>query len=90
MHLLFTNSKIEKKVNTNNEKQSFLDCFLHLRNNIFLYVGIIIAIACFLYGIFGVFGFSAYPDEFGYWAPAAAIFGYDWSEITSLGSYYSY
>ncbi len=30
------------------------------------------------------------PDEFGYWASAAEKIGYDWSEVTSLGSYYSF
>lgn len=31
-----------------------------------------------------------YPDEFGYWASAASAAGYDWSEVASLGSYYSF
>lgn len=31
-----------------------------------------------------------YPDEFGYWASAANVVGYDWTEIASLGSYYSF
>lgn len=30
------------------------------------------------------------PDEFGYWASAAKNVGYDWSEVASLGSYYSF
>ena len=38
----------------------------------------------------GVYGFVAFPDEFGYWSVAGAILGYDWSDITSIGSYYSY
>ncbi len=48
-------------------------------------------IFCF-YGISigGIYGFSIFPDEFAYWAYAAAMDGYDWSEILSLGSYYSY
>ena len=37
-----------------------------------------------------IYGFSLYPDEFGYWASAAKVVGYDWSKIASLGSYYSY
>ena len=53
-------------------------------------MGIILVMALCMYGIMGVFGFSAFPDEFGYWTPAAAMLGYDWSSITSLGSYYSY
>ena len=43
-----------------------------------------------MYCLMGVFGFVAFPDEFGYWAVAGAILGYDWSEVTSIGSYYSY
>ena len=31
-----------------------------------------------------------FPDEFGYWASAANVLGYDWSEVASLGSYYSF
>lgn len=37
-----------------------------------------------------LYGFSLYPDEFGYWASAAPAAGYDWSAIASLGSYYSF
>ncbi len=46
---------------------------------------------CF-YGfhIGGIYGFSIFPDEFAYWSYAAGMSGYDWSGITSLGSYYSY
>lgn len=40
--------------------------------------------------IYKICGFSIYPDEFGYWASAAEILGYDWSDTTALGSYYSY
>lgn len=36
------------------------------------------------------YGFVLFPDEFGYWTYAAALAGYDWSDIVSLGSYYSY
>ena len=72
------------------KEQSHKDCFLFFKKNIFLILGMSIAAAICMYGILGIFGFSAFPDEFGYWAPAAAILGYDWSEITGLGSYYSY
>lgn len=54
---------------------------------------IIIAIFIFvtyLYTVGRIYGFSLYPDEFGYWASAAKVLGYDWSEISSLGSYYSF
>ncbi len=37
-----------------------------------------------------LYGFSLYPDEFGYWASAAPFAGYDWSVLASLGSYYSF
>lgn len=47
-------------------------------------------LAVFFYGIGRVYGFSLFPDEFGYWASAAKAVGYDWSEISSLGSYYSF
>lgn len=53
--------------------------------------GILLLIFCiFQYGIRKICGFSLYPDEFGYWASAAGLAGYDWSEIASLGPYYSF
>lgn len=88
MQLLHTNPK-DNCIVKNTEKQS-LGCFSILRGNLFLLIGILVAIFLCMYGVLGVFGFSAFPDEFGYWAPAAAILGYDWSQITALGSYYSY
>lgn len=53
----------------------------------------LLMILCFClcqYGLQRIFGFTLFPDEFGYWAPAAKILGWDWSETTSLGSYYSF
>lgn len=44
----------------------------------------------FQFSIRKLYGFSIYPDEFSYWAYAAAASGYDWSEVISLGSFYSY
>lgn len=38
----------------------------------------------------GIYGFLIFPDEFAYWAHAAYAAGYDWSDITSLGSYFSF
>lgn len=67
-----------------------IGCLSFFKDNLFLVMGIIFVISLCMYGIMGVFGFSAFPDEFGYWTPAAAMLGYDWSSITSLGSYYSY
>lgn len=44
----------------------------------------------FGYGVGRIYGFILYPDEFGYWASAAKAIGYDWKDVASLGSYYSY
>lgn len=41
-------------------------------------------------GVTRIFGFTLFPDEFGYWSPAAAAAGYDWSGVTAYGSYYSF
>ena len=50
-----------------------------------------VLLACFYgYGIGHIYGFVIYPDEFGYWAHAARLAGYDWSDVVSLGSYYSF
>ncbi len=52
---------------------------------------ILLLIFCvFEYGIEKICGFTIYPDEFGYWASAARAVGYDWAEVASLGSYYSF
>ena len=72
------------------DKQPFKGCLSFFKDNVLLGLGIIITFSLCMYCILGTYGFSAYPDEFGYWTPAAAVKGYDWSEITSLGSYYSY
>ncbi len=37
-----------------------------------------------------IYGFLIFPDEFAYWSCAAWTAGYDWSDITSLGPYFSY
>lgn len=42
------------------------------------------------YSIHRLYGFTIYPDEFGYWANAAQWIGYDWSGTASLSSYYSF
>ncbi len=44
----------------------------------------------FCLNIHKIYGFSIYPDEFGYWACAAQTAGCDWSQMASLGSYYSF
>lgn len=57
-----------------------------------LYVfGVCLLVFCIFQSSIGnIYGFSLYPDEFGYWASAARVRGYDWSRIASLGSYYSF
>ena len=44
----------------------------------------------FNFVIFKLYGFSIFPDEYSYWAYAAKMAGYDWSEITALGSFYAW
>lgn len=60
------------------------------KNKIHLFVFFLLWFAIYGYCIERIYGFFIYPDEFGYWASAAKILGYDWSEVASLGSYYSY
>lgn len=43
-----------------------------------------------LFSIDGIYGFSIFPDEFAYWSYAARLAGYDWSDMTALGPYFSY
>ena len=72
------------------ERQPISGCLSFIKENAFVLLGIMIVVFLCMHGLFSIYGFSAFPDEFGYWAPAAAFLGYDWSNITSLGSYYSY
>lgn len=53
-----------------------------------LFVLLMFCIAC--HCISKSYGFYFPADEFGYWSYAARLAGYDWSDITSLSSYYSY
>ncbi len=53
-----------------------------------LFTLLLFCIAC--HGISKSYGFYFPADEFGYWSYAARLAGYDWSDIASLGSYYSY
>lgn len=57
---------------------------------IFCFFFLLIIISIFQYGVQKVCGFSLYPDEFGYWASAANAVGYNWAEVASMGSYYSF
>lgn len=50
----------------------------------------LIIICLFFYFVPSIFGVSIVPDEFGYWAHSANALGYDWTDIASLGSYYSF
>ena len=57
----------------------------------FIIVFIVFSLVCLcMYGVHRIYGFSLFPDEFGYWASAARALGYDFSEVASLGSYYSF
>lgn len=53
-----------------------------------LFTLLLFCIAC--HGISKSYGFYFPADEFGYWSYAARLAGYDWSDIASLSSYYSY
>ena len=61
-------------------------CIRHKYSTIFL----LFLICYYGYTISRAYGFTFFPDEFGYWSYAAKAAGYDWSDIASLGSYYSY
>ena len=58
--------------------------------NIYGLLLIFLMTALCIYNIIGSYGFVLFPDEFGYWVYAAKLAGYDWSDIASMGSYYSY
>lgn len=51
---------------------------------------LVLVFSIFQLAIKQICGFTIYPDEFGYWASAANMLGWDWTEIASLGSYYSF
>ena len=58
--------------------------------NLHLLLIVLVIICIYEYGIQKICGFTMYPDEFGYWASAASVVGYNWSETASLGFYYSF
>lgn len=60
------------------------------QEHIYFILLLLIIFCVFQYGGRKICGFSLYPDEFGYWASAAKVIGYEWSEVASLGSYYSF
>ena len=61
-------------------------------NNItfILCINCIILLFLSIYNIKHLVQPSVLNDEFGYWANAAYIFGYDWSGVSFLSPYYSY
>lgn len=80
MHTLLSHTNLVDKLNTGR------------RNPFFQYFVLFTILLCSLmgYGLSHIYGFSMYPDEFGYWASAANAVGYDWTDVAALGSYYSY
>lgn len=56
----------------------------------YLLLFVILIFSIYQYSVHRLYGFSVYPDEFGYWASAAQWLGYDWSDVASLGYYYSF
>ena len=60
-----------------------------LENRISVVVVLFLVCLC-MYGIQWIYGITIFPDEFGYWACAANALGFDWSEVTSISSYYSF
>lgn len=62
----------------------------YVKRNIETIAFIMLLFCTFMYNISNIYGFTLYPDEFGYWSYAAKAAGYDWSQILSMGSYYSY
>ncbi|MBR5577654.1 MAG: glycosyltransferase family 39 protein [Lachnospiraceae bacterium] len=59
-------------------------------NKAYTVLFVLIIFAIFQYAIERIYVFFLYPDEFGYWSSAATILGWDWKEVASLGSYYSF
>lgn len=56
----------------------------------YLLLFVMLIFSIYQYSVHRLYGFSVYPDEFGYWASAAQWLGYDWSDVASLGYYYSF
>lgn len=56
----------------------------------YLLLFVILIFSIYQYSVHRLYGFSVYPDEFGYWASAAQWLGYDWADVASLGYYYSF
>lgn len=56
----------------------------------YVMIFVVMLLCYYMYSISKIYGFELLPDEFGYWNYAAFLSGYDWSNIVSLGSYYSF
>ncbi len=87
------NFKTERLANLKNFKLASLKKLKEVDvdvNKAYILLVTLIIFAVLGYGIERIFVFFLYPDEFGYWSSAAAILGWDWKEVASLGSYYSF
>lgn len=60
------------------------------KKNVFLFCFILVLWGVYGYAVERICGFSVFQDEFGYWANAAKLAGYDWSGCAGISSYYSY
>ena len=56
----------------------------------YLFIFVLLLFCYYMYSIHQIYSFELIPDEFGYWTYAATLSGCDWSDIVSLGSYYSF
>lgn len=63
---------------------------LKVKKNVYFGLYILLVLGIYEYGIRKIYGFSILGDEFGYWANAAAMVGYDWRYCAQVSSYYSY
>lgn len=59
-------------------------------SDLYTVILLLILFTIYRYGISRIYGMIEYPDEFGYWSSAAGILGWDWSQMASRGSYYSF
>ena len=51
--------------------EKMLDTFRKKSEKYYLAAALFLCFCLGQYGVMGLFGFSVFPDEFGYWAPAA-------------------
>lgn len=60
------------------------------RDIVYFGLYVLLIVGFYEYGIQKIYGFSILGDEFGYWANAAVLAGYDWSSCAQASAYYSY